>query len=131
MFQKTDNIDFTSKDLLESIRELMAFCKQHCSTKGLSRNWGCRAQACHKQTDRLMHYGFERFVADARGGKRGEAFWDLYPDIEEEAREFAIQACTRKAASFTVEELSHFIDDKYREINDLDKDVPGLIRFVQ
>ncbi|CAF1029372.1 unnamed protein product, partial [Didymodactylos carnosus] len=153
MFQKTGNIDFTSKDLLENINEVMAFCKQNCSAKCLSvllymslrhfnvscRNvdaflseiGGYRAATCHRQTDRLIHYGFEKFVAHARDGKRGDAFWDMYPNIEQEAREFSMEACTRKAASFTVEELAQFINDKYCEINGLPKKDSGYIRSVQ
>ncbi|CAF1658730.1 unnamed protein product, partial [Didymodactylos carnosus] len=76
-------------------------------------------------------YGFDRFVASARGGKRGDSFWDVYSDIEAAARDFAIQGCMRKAASFTVEELADYIDTKYREIHGLPKDGSGYIRSVK
>ncbi|CAF1548553.1 unnamed protein product, partial [Didymodactylos carnosus] len=153
MFQQPGGIDFTSKDMLDKMNEIMAFLKQGSSTKCLSvllymalRHFNvtyrdvdaflseigcCRADACHKQADRFLHYGFERFVIETRGGKRGDAFWDVFPEIEEEARNFAIEACTRKAASFTVEELAQFIDLRHSEITGFQKSDAGFIRSVQ
>ncbi|CAF1647646.1 unnamed protein product, partial [Didymodactylos carnosus] len=142
--QQDKDIDFSSADVLSKVSEVMEFLKQTSSTKCLSvllymslRRFnityrdtdaflaevgGYRAQACHRQTDRLLNYGFDRFVASARGGKRGDSFWDVYSDMEAAARDFAIQGCMRKAASFTVEELADYIDTKYREIHGLPKD---------
>ena len=151
--EQRKDIEFSSEEILTKINEIMDFCKQTCSTKCLSvllymslrhfnvsysdvdsflaKIGGYRAPTCHRQTDRLINYGLERFVSSARGGKRGDSFWDIYADIEAEAREFAVQGCMRKAASFTVEELADFIDKKYREIHDLPKSDSGYIRSIQ
>ncbi|CAF4575883.1 unnamed protein product, partial [Didymodactylos carnosus] len=37
-------------------------------------------------------------------GKRGDAFYDEYPDLELEARQFVIEQCTKQEASFTASE---------------------------
>ncbi|CAF1192571.1 unnamed protein product [Didymodactylos carnosus] len=74
---------------------------------------------------------FDMFVADRRGGKRGDCFWDQYPNIREEAYGFAAQACGRKAASFSAEELSRFINDYYCEITKCSKQNSGYVRCVE
>ncbi|CAF0961584.1 unnamed protein product, partial [Didymodactylos carnosus] len=117
--EQRKDIEFSSEEILTKINEIMDFYSF------LTKIGDYRVPTCHRQTDRLINYGFERFVSSARGGKRGDSFWNIYSDIEAEAREFAVQECMRKAASFTVEELADFIDKKYREIHDLPKSDSG------
>ena len=38
-----------------------------------------------------------------RGGKRGDSFWDCYPDLELEAKQFIFEECSKKEATFTAE----------------------------
>ncbi|CAF4678368.1 unnamed protein product, partial [Didymodactylos carnosus] len=70
---------------------------------------------------------FDEFLVDRRGGKRGDGFYDSHPEIEMEARAFAIEACGRKAASFTVQELAQYIDSRFYELYGLKKTGTGLI----
>ncbi|CAF1621965.1 unnamed protein product, partial [Didymodactylos carnosus] len=153
MFQLPGDTDFTSKEVLDTLNELMSLCKQNSNTKCLSvllymslRHFSVsyrdadkfldaigafKAETCHTHSDRLLHYGVDRFATDLRGGKRGDSFWDSFPDIEHDARQFSIEACTRKNASFTVEELAKFVDEKFFEVTGLTKDDPGFIRSTQ
>jgi hypothetical protein len=39
---------------------------------------------------------FDEFVGNARGGKWGDSFYDVYPDLEQEARAFAVLECEKK-----------------------------------
>ncbi|CAF4933425.1 unnamed protein product, partial [Rotaria socialis] len=64
-------------------------------------------------------------------GKRGDSFYDIYPELEEEARAFAVIECNKKAASFTAYELAQFIDNRYYEINDIQKNDLKLVRSVE
>jgi hypothetical protein len=63
-------------------------------------------------------------------GKRGDAFWDSYPDLELGARQFVFEECSKKEASFTDERLAKFIDDRFYELNNMKKIDPGFVRSV-
>ncbi|CAF0976438.1 unnamed protein product [Didymodactylos carnosus] len=90
----------------------------------------CRI-TCYKWSDVFLNHSFDEFVVERRGGKRGDGFYDLYPEIEIEARAFAVEACSRKAASFTVQELAQYIDSKFYELHGLKKTGSGLVRSVE
>ena len=72
----------------------------------------------------------EKFCADERGGKQTPAFYDIYPDLEICARQFAVEAASRKDASFTVQELAEHIDDQYYLLRNEKKESDGLVRSV-
>ncbi|CAF4500820.1 unnamed protein product, partial [Didymodactylos carnosus] len=71
------------------------------------------------------------FTDDNRGGKKTDSFYDTYPDIEIEARAFAIQGCSQKSSHFTATHLARFIDEKFCEITQSKKTEEGLIRSVE
>src|SRR5690349_801750 len=74
---------------------------------------------------------FDEFTADERGGKRFDAFWDYYPDLELEARQFVTEECSKTEASFTTETLARFIDTRFYELNNIKKVDLGLVRSVE
>jgi hypothetical protein len=77
-----------------------------------------------------MNGNFDEFVTDGRGGKRGDSFYDVYPELEVEARAFAILQCEQKAPSFTAYDLAQFIDQQFYEINNINKIHSDLVRSV-
>ncbi|CAF5177645.1 unnamed protein product, partial [Rotaria magnacalcarata] len=74
---------------------------------------------------------FDEFTIDERGGKRGDSFWDCYPDLELEAKQFVYQECSKTETTFTVETLARFIDQRFYELNNLKKIDQQLVRLVE
>ncbi|CAF4443413.1 unnamed protein product, partial [Rotaria magnacalcarata] len=79
----------------------------------------------------LVNKDFDEFTIDERGGKRGDSFWDCYPDLELEAKQFVYQECSKTEATFTVETLARFIDQRFYELNNLKKIDQQLVRSVE
>ncbi|CAF1665546.1 unnamed protein product [Adineta ricciae] len=92
---------------------------------------GLTAEVAHKWADIFMNGNFDEFICDGRGGKRGNSFYDVYPDIENEAKAFAVSQCEQKAASFTTLELAQFINEKYCKINNINENNFELIRSAE
>jgi hypothetical protein len=86
---------------------------------------------CHKWSQVFINEDLHAFVEEGRSGKRGSSFCDCYPELEISAREFSINACARKASSFTVQELAEFVTNKFYELYDFKKIDNALIRSVQ
>jgi hypothetical protein len=84
---------------------------------------GLSAQSCNKWSRILIEEDLEEFLEDNRGGKHSESFFDVYPELESLAKLYAVEACTRKAASFTCSELAEYLDDQYYEVT-------GEVRFA-
>ena len=87
--------------------------------------------SCQKWSKVFLDEDLDAFVEDGRGGRRGSAFWDCYQELEFSAREFSIGACSRKANSFTVQELAEFVTNKFYELYNFKKVDDTLIRSVQ
>ena len=87
--------------------------------------------SCQEWSKVFLDEDLDAFVEDDRGGRRGSAFWDCYPELEISAREFSIGGCSRKASSFTVQELAEFVTNKFYELYDFKKVDDTLIRSVQ
>lgn len=92
---------------------------------------GLSAQISHKWSKIFLEGDFHQFSNDGRGGKRYDSFYDVYPDIETEAKAFVHVECQKKSASFTAMDVAQFIDSKYYEVIGEDKHEPGLIRSVE
>jgi hypothetical protein len=84
---------------------------------------GLSAQSCNKWSRILIEEDLEEFLEDNRGGKHSESFFDIYPELESLAKLYAVEACKRKAASFTCSELAEYLDDQYYEVT-------GEVRFA-
>jgi len=74
------------------------------------------AQTCNKWSTTLIEEELEEFLEDNRGGKHDESFYDIHPELENLAKLYALDACKRKAASFTCSELAGYLDEQYYEL---------------
>ncbi|CAF4609996.1 unnamed protein product, partial [Rotaria sp. Silwood2] len=92
---------------------------------------GLTGEVAHKWSNIFMNEKFDEIVGDARGGKRGDSFYDVYPELEQDARIFAVLECQKKAPSFKVYDLAQFIDKRFYEINNVIKTESNLVRSVQ
>ena len=146
------SVDFTDKAMLDNIGDLFALCKEECGSKNVSilvymllrhfnllwrdaedflkKIGAMNIVSCHKWSQVFLNEDLDTFVEDGRGGKRRSSFWDCYPELEILAREFSIDACSRKASSFSVQELAGFITKKFYELYDFKKIDDSLIRSV-
>ena len=145
-------IDFSNESILNDISDLFSFCKEQINTRFISvliymslrrfgHSWrdvdaflkeigGMTAETAHKWSSILVNKDFEDFTGDQRGGKRGDGFWDDYPDLEIEAKQFVLEEYSKKEASFTAESLAKFIDDRFYELNNTKKVDQGFIRSI-
>jgi hypothetical protein len=92
---------------------------------------GLTAETARKWSDVFMNGCSNEFTSDDRGGKRGDSFYDIYPDIEADAIMFAIVQCNQKVASFTAFDLAQFIDKPYNEVNHIHQIESDLVRSVK
>ena len=74
------------------------------------------AQTSHKWASIFMKGDYEEFSTDLRGGKQIDSFYDIFPDIEVDARVFAVSACSQKSGEFRATHLAQFIDRKFYEL---------------
>ncbi|CAM4873059.1 unnamed protein product [Rotaria socialis] len=134
------------------IADMFEFCKNQCNIRYLSvliylilRRFnisyeethrflktigGLTADVTHKWSNVFMNGNFDEFLIDGRGGKRGDSFYDVYPELEVDAKAFAVLQCEQKAPSFTVYDLAQFIDKEYYEVNKINKVNSDLVRSV-
>ncbi|CAF2556502.1 unnamed protein product [Rotaria sp. Silwood2] len=87
-----------------------------------------RCETAHKWAETFLSGDFEVFMNDGRGGKNTDSFYDIFPELEIEAKCFVADACARKSADFTVSNLAKFIDEKYYDISQTTKVNDALIR---
>ena len=73
-------------------------------------------QTCHQWAETFIEEDYDDFVEENRGGKRGDSFFDTFPELEIEMKLYAIEGATRKNASFTSLELAGYLDDLYYEL---------------
>jgi hypothetical protein len=148
-----DFVDFSNKSILNDIGDLFSFCKETTNTRFISvllymslrrfgHSWrdidvflrtigGMTATSAHKWSTILIHKDFDEFTGEERGGKRFDTFWDCYPDLELEARQFVTEECSKTEASFTAESLARFIDDRFYELNNMKKVDLELVRSIR
>ncbi|CAF5015547.1 unnamed protein product, partial [Rotaria sp. Silwood1] len=110
-------LNFGEKLLLTDIGDLAEMCKSKCGTKYLStllymtlRHFDIKweqvdgylkkigfmtAETSHKWAVVFIKGDYEEFSSDSRGGKHTDWFYDMFPEIEADARSFVVQACSR------------------------------------
>jgi hypothetical protein len=76
-----------------------------------------QCETAHKWADTLISGDFDTFVEEGRGGKRFDSFYDIYPELEAEARSYAVEGCSRKTADFSVADLAKHVDNKFYELS--------------
>lgn len=146
------NFDFTAKEMLENVGVLYSLCADYVNNKYLSTlmymalrhlgySWrdvdsflstvgGMTAETCHKHSQIFLNKDIDEFCADERGGKQRASFYDLYPELEGLAYVFTVEACSRKACSFTLKELADYIDEQYYVLTGENKVDQHLVRSI-
>ncbi|CAF2045619.1 unnamed protein product, partial [Rotaria magnacalcarata] len=113
-----DNI--TSDDL----SALFELCKSQCPVKHLSvllcmtlRRFGSEVFICGD---------LDEFALENRGGKYSAEFDDFFPELKDAAKQHVLERCSEKSASFTLDNLTKFIDKKFYETTNTIKepDIP-------
>jgi hypothetical protein len=135
------------------IADLFELCRAQCPLKYLSvllymslRRFGItwndcddflrdigslKAQTAHKWFQTFVSGDLDEFQAENRGGKHNAEFYDYFPEIENEAKQFTLEKCSQKSADFTATDLANFVDAKYYEMTKLTKNPDDvLIRSV-
>ena len=146
-----DESNFKDKLLLTDIGDLAEMCRLKSGTKYLSTllymslrffniKWEdvdeylksigfMTAETSHKWATVFMKGDYEEFSNDLRGGKQTDSFYDMFPDIESDAKAFVVQACSQKSGEFKSLDLAQFIDEKYYELMGIKKQIDDdLIR---
>ena len=54
---------------------------------------------------------------DKRGGYKKDLLYDVYPELESDAKAFAINETAKKNCAFNVDSLSKFIHMRYQELS--------------
>lgn len=90
-----------------------------------------RCESAHKWADVFISDNIEVFENEGRGGKHHETFYDIFPELESEAKRFTIESCSRKSADFTVTDLTNFIDTKFYELTQTTKFGDALVRSLE
>lgn len=139
---------------LNDISDIFELCKNNCNYKFISVllymslkhfniTWrdcdfflkeigALSAQTCQKWVDIFMSEDLDQFCTENRGGKRVEEFYEIFPELEQEAKLFAIERCSNKSADFTAWDLATFIDQKFYEITNITKDKnSNFVRSLQ
>ncbi|CAF4790715.1 unnamed protein product, partial [Rotaria sp. Silwood2] len=88
------------------------------------------AKTSHKWTTVFIKGDYEEFSNDLLGGKQTDSFYDTFPESEADARAFVVKACSQKSAEFKAADLAQFIDTKYYELTEIQKQIgDDLIRL--
>ena len=123
------------------IADIYELCKTYCNTRYLYvliyltlrhfsitcrdtdaflKNISCFSRkTAHSWSNTFLNENFDEFISDKGSERRDDSFYDIYPELEEEATAFAVIQCNQKAASFSAYELAQFIDKRYYEINEI------------
>jgi hypothetical protein len=142
--ENQEPLDFKDKVILKDMSDLFELCKSKCPTKYISVllymamshfgvKWkdcndflteigGVTSETAHKWAGVFISGDFDEFCNDNRGGKRGNEFFNCFPEIETSAKIFTLERCSRKAADFTANDLALFIDEQYYLITQTVKD---------
>ncbi|CAF1305646.1 unnamed protein product [Didymodactylos carnosus] len=89
---------------------------------------GMRCMTAQKWAEIFLTGDFEMFVKDDRGGKQGESFFDVHPELEIAAKLYVAEACSQKSAVFKALDLANYIDSQYYELTNTNKSNNELIR---
>lgn len=92
-----------------------------------------RANRCitaRKWMKSFVNGDIDELLNDGRGGKQTDSFYDVYPEIEVEARIFVTDACSRKSADFNIARLANFVTEKFHYVNSTAKPDNVLVRSL-
>ena len=145
-----NEMDFKAKLDLPSIGDVFELCKRGCSLRKLSvllymvlrhfdHTWrdiddllhnigGNQCKIAHKWAETFLTGDFDAFEDDGRGGKHSDGFYDLFPELETEAKAFVVESCSKKSADFSAVNLAKYLDKRFYEITQTSKVNDTLIR---
>ncbi len=96
-----------------------------------SKSGSWQLRLTHKWSQIFVSGDFGEFQGENRGGKHNAEFYDYFPEIENDAKQFTLGRCSQKSADFTAVDLANFIDAKDYEIANITKNADDvLIRSV-
>ena len=146
-------MDFSSELGFSSIGDLFQLCKGSCGSRKLSvlvymilRQVGIswrdadtilgqlgayRVVAAHQWAETFLSGDIDSLDYEGRGWKHCESLFDVFPELEIEAKAFAIDSCSRKTADFTVSELANFIDKRFYKITNSVKTADSLVHSIE
>ena len=148
-----DNIDtfnWTNKSLMNPIGDLFQICINQCNLRTLSTllymvlrhcnfTWrdtdtflsdigGMRCVTANKWARLFVNGDLDEFMQEGRGGQQTDSFFDVYPELEADAKLFVSGACSKKAATFKSIDLANFIDSSYYKLTGTKQRQNQLIR---
>ncbi|CAF1519367.1 unnamed protein product [Rotaria sordida] len=89
---------------------------------------GTTCRTAHKWAETFIDGDLDEFNEECRGGKRFDSFFDIFPELENQMKLFAIQGCQRKDASFTSLEMAQYLDQQYYKLTGQVKTSDQLVR---
>ncbi|CAF3183466.1 unnamed protein product, partial [Rotaria sp. Silwood2] len=148
-----DEMEFKMKVDGPNISDMFELCKRECESRKLSvliymilrylgHNWRQiddilhqigvnQCKIAHKWALTFLDGGFGVFDDDGRGGKHNDGFYDQFPELEIQAKAFAVEACSKKSASFTTVDLAKYLDEQFYEITQTSKVNASLVRSAE
>ena len=87
-----------------------------------------RCATVNKWAEVFIDGDFDMFPKDQRGGKRGDSFYDVFPEIEIDAKLFVANACSKKSANFTSIDLARHTNILYCKLTNTTKYQNELVR---
>ena len=134
-----DGVNWTDELMVNYIGDLFEMCNEQYNAKKLSvllymtlrhfnicwadaekfmrRIGGIYCKTAQKWANIFLTGDFEEFNKEQRGGKRGDSFYDVYSEIEADAKAYAAIECSKKSGEFLAERLAKFIDTKHYDLS--------------
>ena len=142
--------DNTKNIMFDHIGDIFELCLNQCNFKSLSTlvcmilrhfqlSWrsieefmlkigAMRCMTANKWAEIFTDGDFDLFMKDERGGKRRDSFYDVYPEIEIDAKLFVADASSKKSAYFTSIDLAKHINTLYYKLTNTTNNQNELIR---
>ena len=74
------------------------------------------AETCNRWSEVFIQGDLDEFFEGNIGGKHGLSFFDIYSELENMAKLYALESCKRISASFNALELAQYLDKQYYEL---------------
>lgn len=142
--------DNANNIMLDHIGDMFELCLNQCNFKSLSTlvymvlrhfqlSWrsieefmlkigATRCMTANKWAEIFTDGDYDVFMKDGRGGKRGDSFYDVYPEIEIDAKLYVADACSKKSANFTSIDLANHINTLYYTLTNTTNNGNELVR---
>ena len=140
---RTKSMKFKNEFGVLTIGDMFKLCKRDCdlrktsvllymTLRHLGHTWhdidvlpsqigGNSCRVTDKWTDKFLEDDFCQLEDDRRGGKYSDGFYDLFPELETEAKAFVVESCFRESAAFSAVDLAKYIDKRFYEITQTSK----------